>query len=129
MKRRALVTTLLAAVSGCLTPFRNTSTPSPSPSPPPTHSNGAPNAATRVVEHRLQTDEQYPVLTGEVKNTSDDELSYMQLDARFYDGREPVGVATTSTANVDAEHIWQFVIRYTGADAEYVDGYEFIVRP
>lgn len=126
MKRRALVTTLLAAMSGCLTPIRNIATPSP---PPQTHSNGAPNAATRVVEHRLQTDEQYPVLTGEVKNISDGELSYMQLDARFYDGREPVGVATTSTANVDGEHIWQFALRYTGADAEYVDGYEFIVRP
>lgn len=125
MQRRALVTALLAAASGCLTPIRDTSTPST----PTTHSNGAPNTPTRVLEHRLHTDKQYPVLIGEVKNISDTELSYMQLDARFYNGREPVGVATTSTANIDPEHIWRFALRYTGADAERVDGYEFIVRP
>lgn len=65
---------------------------------------------------------------GEIKNVSGDELSYVQIEANFYDdGGAKIGDGMDNTSDLPADTVYKFDVMYMDTDAENVADYELSV--
>ncbi len=68
------------------------------------------------------------IITGLAKNTGNKDLSYAQIDVKFYD--EDGNVISNSFDNVNdlkKGETWKFEVMYIGLDIDNVDGYKISV--
>lgn len=84
----------------------------------------------RLVRERPGTEEEIVRLEGIAENTSDRQLTYVELEARFYDEDEELLDSTVEHLDdVTAGRRWEFAIEYPriGEDAAAVADYEIEV--
>lgn len=142
MRRRTLIQTIgstaLVAVAGCGTSEsdvaegngdndNNNDTPEPEDTPEDddTSTPEDDSPPVEILEHSLEEDDLGNArVVGKMENTTDDELSYMQVQARFFNADdERIGEAMDNASDVGSGTVVNFEIMST-VEADNVDRYE-----
>lgn len=66
---------------------------------------------------------------GEIENTGDTRLGYVEASAKFYDGEENlVDTGMSNMIDLAPDEIWEPYVSYLGSDADQIESHEMLVE-
>lgn len=78
-----------------------------------------------IIAPELYSEESRYGVRGQIKNSSGEELTYVEVQVFFLDSEKTrIGRGRDTTTELPAGERWWFNVSYDGADSERVDAYE-----